>query len=141
VALVETNGKVRSMPVERVDFTTLRKALDQHCDKYAQIVTDEFSSYPFAAGLFGGGHETVNHSAGQYCRTIINEKGEAVKVHTNTAESYFALLKRGVYVTFRHVSKKHLHRYCNEFDFRWNGKELMDSERRDAAVRGAEGND
>jgi hypothetical protein len=44
-----------------------------------------------------------------------------------------------VYGTFHHISKKHLHRYCVEFDFRWNGRLLMDSERRDEAVKGAEG--
>jgi transposase-like protein len=139
VALVETNGKVRSKPIERVDAKTLRAAMVEACDKYAQIVTDEHPSYPHAAGIFSGGHETINHSAGQYVKTITNEKGETQTLTTNTAESFFALFKRGVYGTFHHISKKHMHRYCNEFDFRWNGRELMDSERRDAAVRGAEG--
>jgi hypothetical protein len=44
-----------------------------------------------------------------------------------------------VYGTFHHVSKKHLHRYCSEFDFRWNGRGLEDAQRRDEAVKGAEG--
>lgn len=39
-------------------------------------------------------------------------------VHTNTAESWFALLKRGVYGTFHHVSDQHLDRYVAEFAFR-----------------------
>jgi len=37
------------------------------------------------------------------------------------------------------VSKKHLHRYCDEFSFRLNGQTLQDAARRDAAVKGAEG--
>jgi hypothetical protein len=37
------------------------------------------------------------------------------------------------------VSKKHLHRYCDEFSFRWNGRKLQGAARRDAAVKGAEG--
>ena len=58
---------------------------------------------------------------------------------TNTAESYFALLKRGIVGSFHHVSPKHLHRYCSEFDFHWNGRKISDMERRDLAVKGAEG--
>jgi ISXO2-like transposase domain len=59
--------------------------------------------------------------------------------HTNTAESFFALFKRGHYGTFHNLSKKHMHRYCDEFSFRWNGRKLSDSERRDLAVVGIEG--
>jgi len=77
------------------------------------------------------GHQTVNHRSGQY----VNKDGFT----TNTAESFFALLKRGHYGTFHHLSKKHMHRYCDEFSFRWNGRKLKDVERRDAAVKGAEG--
>jgi hypothetical protein len=105
--------------------------MESHVDPSARIVTDELNSYPKAARGFAGGHSTVCHSAGEY----VNEEG----FHTNTAESYFSLLKRGVYGTFHHVSKKHLHRYCNEFSFRWNEKTAKDAQRRDKAVYGAEG--
>ena len=68
---------------------------------------------------------------------VVNPDGTVS--HINTCESFFSLIKRGVYGAFHHVSKEHLHRYCDEFAFRWNGRELMDAERRDEAVRGAEG--
>jgi transposase-like protein len=138
VALVETDGKVRSKPVEMVDASTLRSALHECVDTSAQIVTDEHVAYPSAVANFTGGHETVNHSQKQYARKIWKD-GKIETITTNTAESFFSLLKRGVYGTFHHVSKQHLHRYCSEFDFRWNGMELMDSQRRDLAVMGAEG--
>ena len=139
LALVETDGKVRSKVIETVDSGTLLSAMAECVDRDAQIVSDECPSYPIAAGIFNGGHETVNHSQGQYVRRGINDKRELETITTNAAESYFSLLKRGVYGTFHHVSKKHLHRYCNEFDFRWNGRELEDAQRRNLAVRGAEG--
>jgi len=41
-------------------------------------------------------------------------------VTTNGIESVFAVLKRGVYGTFHHVSPKHLNRYVDEFAFRLN---------------------
>jgi ISXO2-like transposase domain len=56
-------------------------------------------------------------------------------VTTNSAESYFALLKRGVHGTFHHISKEHLHRYCTEFAFRWTNRKTTDAERTTAALR------
>jgi transposase-like protein len=130
VALVETDGKVHSRHVERISSKNLRAAIVETCDPKTKLVTDEFPAYRRATVGFGG-HSKVNHSRGQY----VNRKG----LHTNTAESFFALLKRGVHGTFHHVSKKHLPRYCAEFDFRWNGREVTDSERRDTAVKGSDG--
>jgi len=49
------------------------------------------------------------------------------------------LLKRGVHGIFHHVSRKHLPRYCDEFEFRWNGRELSDVERRTLALQQAPG--
>jgi transposase-like protein len=131
LALVETNGNVHSRHVERIDSKTLKAAMDEACCPSSQIVTDELPAYRKAVAGFAGGHSTVNHASGQY----VNEQG----AHTNTVESYFSLLKRGVYGTFHHVSKKHLHRYCSEFDFRWNGRSLKDVERREMALKQVEG--
>jgi hypothetical protein len=63
-------------------------------------------------------------------------------VHVNTAESFFAILKRGVYGSFHHVSEKHLQRYVNEFAFRWNHRVALgvnDTQRASAAIKGIEG--
>jgi transposase-like protein len=130
LVLVETNGNAHSQPIEHVNAKTLKAAMRERIDPSATIVTDELGSYPPAAADFAG-HQTVCHSKDEY----VNADGYT----TNTAESYIALMKRGVYGVFHHVSKKHLHRYCDEFNFRWNGRKLEDSERRDEAVRGAEG--
>src|ERR1700680_2293968 len=59
--------------------------------------------------------------------------------HVNSAESYFALLKRGVIGSFHHISKEHLDRYCDEFSFRWDHRKTTDSERTIEAIKGAEG--
>jgi len=45
--------------------------------------------------------------------------------HTNTVESAFSLLKKGVYGTFHKVSIKHLGRYCNEFSYRFNRRGIQ----------------
>ena len=57
-------------------------------------------------------------------------------------ESYFAILKRGVYGTFHHISEAHLHRYLAEFDFRYSNREKVgvdDTGRAELAVMGAKG--
>jgi len=131
MVLVETGGKAHAHPIERIDGKTLGAAMHACIDPSASIVTDECRSYPSAASGFSGGHNTVNHSVGEY----VNPAG----YNTNTAEAFFALLKRGVHGTFHHVSKKHLHRYCDEFSFRWDGRKISDTARRDLALLGAEG--
>jgi transposase-like protein len=129
VVLVSRDGQAYSRPLETVDAASLRAAMD--CvDRNATIYTDELPAWAKALRGEFATFAAVNHGAGQYA---------VGDVHTNTAESFFALMKRGVYGQFHHVSKKHLHRYCDEFAFRWCGKELEDSQRRDAAIQGAEG--
>jgi transposase-like protein len=130
VALVSRGGNVRTRVVTSVDAKTLKAAIRENVSPSAQIMTDELPAYNKAAKGFDGGHLTVNHGLGEYSRDGVN---------TNTAESFFALLKRGVYGTFHSVSKQHLHRYCDEFSFRWNQRDVTDGERTDAAIRGAEG--
>jgi hypothetical protein len=61
------------------------------------------------------------------------------QVTTNTIESAFSLLKRGLYGTFHAVSPKHLHRYLAEFDFRYNARRIDDGARTALAIRSANG--
>jgi hypothetical protein len=50
-------------------------------------------------------------------------------------ESAFSLLKRGIYGTFHNVSRRHLHRYVAEFDFRWNARKVDDGQRVARAIQ------
>jgi hypothetical protein len=75
-------------------------------------------------------HEVINHSAEEYVRG---------RVHTNTVEGYFSLLKRGITGCYFHVSEKHLHRYLAEFDFRYSNREKLgidDQARADITIKG-----
>jgi transposase-like protein len=129
VVLVERGGACKSMPVERVDAKTLRAALQESVHPSAVVMTDELAPYRIATVGYAK-HCRVNHSEGEYVR------GET---HINTAESFFSLLKRGVYGVFHHISKKHMHRYCDEFDFRWGVRPLKDAQRREIAIQQARG--
>ena len=60
-------------------------------------------------------------------------------MHTNFAESYFSLIKRGIIGIFHHVSREHLQRYLEEFDFRWNTRKVSDISRMQSAMKQIEG--
>ncbi|MGP8051374.1 MAG: IS1595 family transposase [Desulfobaccales bacterium] len=130
LALVERNGKAVSMPMERLSAENLKGAIKEVVNKDSRIMTDELHAYWGIDDDFAGGHQTVNHGRKEFARGDVT---------TNTVESYFALLKRGIHGAFHHVSKLHLHRYCDEFSFRWNYRKADDGERTEAAIRGSEG--
>jgi hypothetical protein len=113
VALVERKGRAVAFPVERVDGKTLQDAIRLRTRPAATyMMSDELHAYD-ALKMGFAGHDTVKHSAGEYVRE---------NAHTNTVEGFFSLLKRGIMGTFHHVSKGHLHRYCDEFAFRYSNR-------------------
>jgi transposase-like protein len=130
MAMVERRGKVISKPLENVTAKTLKTAIKEVVDRESKIITDEWHGYDGIEKEFKGGHHIVNHGRGEYCRGNISVNG---------AESFFALLKRGVHGTFHHISKKHLPKYCNEFSFIRDNRKVNDGERTEEAVKGMEG--
>jgi transposase-like protein len=135
IVLVERDGRARSKPIERVDAETLHKEILCLADGAAAILTDEWKSYRGIGQYFEGGHHTVHHSNYEYAR----RNADGFSVNVNTAESYFALVKRGHYGVYHQMSKKHLHRYCAEFEFRWNHRKINDSARTEAALKQVQG--
>ena len=109
IGLRERGGRSFARPIERTDKATLHGEIGRYVEPGAAVHTDEHRGY---LGLAPNGHRTVTHSAGQYVGL-----GD---VHTNGVESMWALLKRGIYGTWHHVSRKHLARYVNECTFRLN---------------------
>jgi transposase-like protein len=130
VVLVERNGRSRAFPTADAKTPTLRPLLRANVDPSSRLFTDQWRPYVLIGREFKGGHERVEHSRGEYAR------GEA---HVNTAESWNALFKRGIIGSFHHISRQHMAKYCNEFSFRWNYRNVTDGERTTAAVKAAEG--
>jgi len=129
VAMVERGGRVRAMVPEHVTAANLRSVMEANISPSARLMTDELNPYA-AIGQGFAQHETVNHSRYEFARGDVT---------TNTVEGFFSLLKRGMMGTFHKVSRKHLHRYVSEFEFRYNTRTLDDGERTVRAIRGAEG--
>jgi transposase-like protein len=127
-SLVERGGKVRSFHLPDVKGDTLRGIVRAHLDGKTVVYTDNNHTTQFAVKGFKT--DVVNHSLGEYVR------GDA---HTNTMESYFSIMKRGIIGTYHHVSQQHLKRYLAEFDFRHNERSALgveDAERTTRALRG-----
>ncbi len=129
--LVERGGQARSFRMANVTGESLGGAIRRHVAKEAHLRTDAFKSYK-KVGKEYASHATVDHNF-EYVR------GDA---HTNTAENYFSILKRGIDGVYHHVSEAHLPRYLAEFDFRYNHLARdgwTDSDRTVAALRGVVG--
>ena len=127
-SLIQRDGEARSFHVPNVKGQTLKGVLPENVLGTADIMTDNLGSYRGLAKEFRS-HGVVDHGK-EYVRGII---------HTNFAESYFSLLKRGIIGAFHHVSEQHFQRYLNEFDFRWNRRTVSDDERLLMAARDSEG--
>jgi transposase-like protein len=133
-ALVERGGKVRASHVPDVSAKTLRSVLEKHADRRSTLNTDDALAN-LSVGKDFAQHGTVVHTDGQY----VSEDG---LTHTQTVESFFAILKRGVMGSFHSVSEQHLQRYVDEFAFRWDNRSAMgveDAERACRMVKGAIG--
>jgi len=130
LALVERNGNVRVRHISSVNAMNLKGSIFEFVDKSARIHTDEFPAYNRLDRWYAA-HTTVCHKRDEY----IGPHGAG----TNQVECFFALIKRGVYGNFHNVSKKHLQRYCDEFEFRWNYRKVSDGERVLAALSQVEG--
>ena len=131
VALVEREGRVQSRHVANVTAKEVRELVVTKIDRASHLMTDEAGIYVRMGREFAG-HSKVNHSANEYVST-------GGFKHTNTVENFFSIFKRGVIGTYHHMSEAHLARYCAEFDFRYNNRDVSDFERADEALKGITG--
>lgn len=132
VSLVQRGGQARSFVMDRVTAQNLHRKIDEHVMEGSIVVTDDYRGYWNMPPVYD--HKSISHSAKKYVR----HDGD-FKVHTNTVESKFSLLKRGITGTFHQVSKKHLPLYLAEFDHRFNHRDVTDGERTVSALKIAEG--
>lgn len=129
MTLIDREGDARTFMVPNTKKKTLQAIARPNIDGAAIIITDGNISYDGLYKHFRA-HFAVDHSK-QFVRGLI--------VHTNFAESYHSLLKRGLIGAFHHVSKRHLPRYLAEFELRWNTRKMSDGERTDRVIKAAEG--
>ena len=116
IGAISRKGNVVCKMIETTDTPTLdgfvRKVVS---DRVELVATDEAYGYQKLSNKFR--HESVRHSTGEYVRG---------KVHTQSIDSFWALLKRGIIGTYHNVSRKYLPLYLNEFQFRFNNRKEAD---------------
>lgn len=118
VGMVERGGKLIAKKVIDVKQGTITELITENISEDASLFTDEYRGYNQVAKTHSLAR--VNHGAGQYVDG---------KAHTNTIEGFWSLLKRGIVGIYHSTSAKHLQKYVNEFAFRYNTRELSESER------------
>ncbi len=111
VGMVERGGEIRVRHIGNNSEYCLLPPIIEHISPDATIYTDEWRGYRSLKMEYA--HSTVKHNAGQYV------DGSA---HTNSIESFWAILKRGIYGIYHFTSRKHLHYYIDEFVFRYNSR-------------------
>jgi transposase-like protein len=132
LGVVQRGGDVRFHVLQRITGENIGKFVKENADLSCRVITDEFPVYRKPASQFEGGHEVVKHKAGEYARV-------GSDVHSNTVESVFSLIRRGVMGTFHSISRKHLPNYLNEFQFRWDTRKMDDGQRVAAAIKQIDG--
>ncbi len=114
IGIRQRNGDLRLIHAEDARSKTVREIINANVGGHVELIlTDESLIYPYALSkIQKNKHRTINHSK-QFAH------GD---VHTNTVESAFSLLKRGIIGTWHKVSAKHLPAYLDEMCFRFNNR-------------------
>jgi transposase-like protein len=132
VSLVQRGGDVRSQVMKTVNGNNLKQAIRDNVQICSEVHTDAHMGYRGLEPKFT--HKSVKHCAQEFSR----HEGETV-VTTNSVESFFSLLKRGVIGTFHSISAQYLPLYLAEFDHRYNCRKMTDGERTDNGLLKVEG--
>lgn len=116
--VVQRGGNVRAKKVPDTTGSVLRKFVHENVQRGSELHTDEWWGYRGLEKIFG--HSVINHNAKEYVNG---------NTHTNTMEGFWSLLKRGITGIYHSMSNKHLQKYLDEFVFRYNTRQLTESNR------------
>ena len=111
VGLIQRGGRVEAMTIPTPSKAILCGVVKDRVSTDADmVVTDQASAYISLKKDYR--HKVINH-----LREYV--KG---KIHTNSIENFWSLLKRGIVGNFHHVSVKHLPRYLVEATYKFNNR-------------------
>ncbi len=128
LGIIERGGKVYALPVTDTKAKTLLPIMRDKVEQGSTVYTDEWVSYKSLKKDFN--HGVIRHNASEYVNGDI---------HTNSIEGFWALFKRGILGIYHHTSYEHLHRYVDEFTFRYNNRDLSEGSRFDVLLANTNG--
>ncbi|MBF4515810.1 IS1595 family transposase [Flavobacterium sp. ANB] len=111
------NGIVYTKVVENTEGITLKGIINGKVKKGSTIVSDGWRGYRGLEKHYS--HKVIQHNLGLF---------KVGSYHTNGIEGFWGLLKRGIIGIYHFTSDKHLHRYCDEFAYRYNIRTLSTGE-------------
>ncbi len=123
-----SEGQVNTVVVANTKGTTLKPIIEAMVEKGAIMVTDEWGAYNGLAQDYQ--HEVLKHNDGEFVN--------ANNFHTNSVEGFWSLLKRGIFGIYHSASPKHLNKYCDEFSYRYNTRNISDGSRFNLSLANAE---
>lgn len=118
IGIKQRGGDIIIKASLKSDAINIGKAVKENVATDTLLMTDE--SYKYRNSLSSYKRESVNHSKKEWVRG---------NVHTNGVENFWSVMKRGIHGIYHQISYKHLQRYCDEFSYRYNSRELKDHER------------
>lgn len=119
-------GKVNTTVVKDTTAATLKPIIKELVKEGAIIVTDEWGAYNGLSNTFQ--HEVLKHNDNEFVRDGF---------HTNSVEGFWSLLKRGIFGIYHSASPKHLNKYCDEFSYRYNTRNIGDGNRFNLSLENA----
>jgi transposase-like protein len=119
MGMVQRGGKAKIKHIKSAGARALLPEIQQNVALNTQIYSDEYGAYKTLPRL-GYPHGTVRHRSMQF------RNGD---IHTQTIEGIWSHFKRGINGTYHHVSPKHLQKYCSEYEYRYNTRNISDIER------------
>ena len=128
LGILGSTGKVFTSVIPDTKAKTIKPIIENMVKEGSILVTDEWQAYTALANKYA--HIVVNHKDSQYVNGAF---------HTNGIENFWSHLKRGIYGIYHQASPKHLHRYCDEFAFRFNARKATNNDRFNFALSNANG--
>ena len=116
--------QVKAMKVTNSEAKHLLPKIYMNVADSSTIITDTLQAYKPLKKHYN--HKTFKHSAGEYVK---NDSRVTFKIHINTIEGFWGELKRSIRGIYHRASHKHIQKYCNEFSYRYNNRNLKNNER------------
>src|SRR5439155_19944667 len=123
MGILQRGGEVRTVVVDDRRKKTLQAEVKEHVEAGAALYSDELKSYDGLEGEYA--HKVINHA-------VAYVDG---KIHPNTLENFWSLLKRAIHGTYVSIESFHLFRYLDEETLRYNLRNLTVAERFLVALR------
>ena len=118
VALAQRGGEIIVKAFDENNAKIIRENIKTNVEAGSELYTDESKLYK--AGLEEYTRKSILHSKRQWC---------VEGVHVNNVENFWSVMKRGVHGIYHQISFKHLQRYCSEYSYRYNTRQIKDHER------------